>query len=199
MPLPSLKGIAGSDSDRQKAKSTFSTMEEIEKTLQKRGFVVDETPPPVPMPKVTAEHLTTTNSREYTTMYAHQLAWLNYSTPLLAKVRAQALELNNRMKTIESQIRKDLKSKNRGLDRTERMSEQEIEDFIWLDPEYQELLVEKQKNDQQKGILEKIVEGMEANMKVISRQIEIRKLETGNHGIEHNMAGRGGTNPFKRG
>lgn len=197
MPLPKLKDVAGSDEDRTRAKTKFSTIDEIEKKLARMGFSVQEEPPTEPMPRVTAEHLTTTNSREYTTMYAHQLAWLNYAGPLLAKIRATLLEINAAMTQIETTIRKDIRARQADLSRSEKLTEQDIADRVWLDPDYQEMVIQKQKNDQQRMILEKIVEGMEQNMKVISRQVELRKIELGGIPTETNLPARG-RSPFTR-
>ncbi len=188
--LPSLRGVAGSDEDRKSARTEFDTIDDVMKELSVMGFSLNTTPPSFPMPEVSAQHLTTNMNREYTTMYAHQLAWLNYTSPILAHVKAIVLQIENSLKSIEIRIRKDLREKNKLLPKADRLTEKDIEECIWLDPDHKGLVVEQQKYEQMRMQLDSRVEAMRENMKVISRQVEIRKIELGGEKIENNLPGR---------
>lgn len=189
--LPSLKNVVVDDAQRKAARTDFDTMDEVEKQLAKWGFSLNTTPPPFPVPEVSATQLTTDFNKDYTTMYANQLAWLNYTSPLLAHVKATLIELEHALQDITVKMRKELRRKNQELDRTDRLSEKDIEDVIWCDPSHKELIVEKQRFDQMRLRLQSHVDAMEQNMRVISRQVEIRKLEIDNRGIENRMPQRG--------
>lgn len=198
MPLPQLKGVAGTVKERAAARSAYETLEDVEKFLAARGFVVPVAPPPYPQPEVSADQLTTDFNRDYTTLFAQQLGWVNYTGPILARVKAALIQLENAISDIETRIRIDLRAKNKLLSREERLSEQDIADTIQQDPDHKILSIERQKFDQQRLLLDSFLDRMERNMKVISRQIELRKLEMGGEVHENNMPARGGRFPVPR-
>lgn len=189
--LPSLKTVTIDAAHRQAARTDFSTMDSVQTTLTKWGFPLTTEPPAFAAPEVSAEHLTTDFNKDYTTMYAQQLAWLNYTAPLLAHVKGMLLELDNAIKDLETQMRKSLRGKNKSLDRTEKLSEKDIEDLLWLDPDHKRLTIEQQQFEQMRLRLQSHVESMENNMRVISRQVEIRKLEIDNSRTSNGMGYRG--------
>lgn len=188
--LPRSTGV--SEQTKQEARSKWDTIGEVEDELASQGFTELDRPP-FQIPSVTAEQLTTVINKDYTTLYAQHLRWVNYTSPILAKVKARLLGVRNEMTDIETYTRKELRRKNRELPKEERFNEKDIDDEIWSDPRYNELKQIAQRLEQKKIELDSYLETMDNNMKVISRQVEIRKLEMEGDRRENGMPGRGST------
>lgn len=187
--LPSILGLDAQE--QQKIRDDFDTMDGVNTLLEKHGI----TPAPKPgfgCPEVSEDDLTTTDNTKYTTVYARLLAWFNYMGPLLAAVVAELLQIENAMVYTEAAFRKKARELNLGKKpRTEGwVTEAEIADAITLDADYHELHVEKQRLSQMKAMLASHTERVERSMRVVSRQVEIRKIELEGSRTEHNMPGR---------
>jgi len=186
--LPSNTGI--SEEETRAAAIKWDTQGQVEENLKKSGFS-QPVKPSSPRPSVTAEQLTTVINKDYTVLYAQHLAWFNYTGPILARVRARLLQVRNEMRDIEVRIRRELRKKNRDLPRDERFNEKDIEDETWTDPRYKALVNEEQQFEQTKLQLEAYLRETEETLKVISRQVEIRKIELEGARSETSMPGRG--------
>ena len=171
------RNTALSDEDREHATDSWDTFTAVQEELATQGFMVATAPPPFPAPEVSAEQLTTDLNKNYTTLYAQQLAWLNYTGPILAAVKAKLLQANNALRDVEEKVRKQQREKNKHLAREDRLSKEDIEGVIWSDPTYRPILLEKQRLEQAKSMLDAYVESLGNSMRVISRQVEIRRLE----------------------
>lgn len=187
--LPPILGLSAQE--QQQVRSDFDTMDGVNVLLAKHGI----TPAPKPgfgCPEVTEDDLTTTDNTRYTTTYARLLAWFNYIAPLLAGVTGELLQVENALTYTEAAFRKRARELNTGKrPRAEGwITEAEIADAIILDADYHELHVEKQRLAQMKSSLTAHTERVERSMRVVSRQIEIRKLEIEGNRTEHNMPGR---------
>ena len=169
---------------------TFATQRVIEEDLKKMG-VVDQTKPDFELPRVTPESLTTLNSKEYTELYARQLAWFNYLTPLAASIEVGLLESRNTFDLTEAAIKDGLYEQNKLLPKTEKLTSDELKNKVLVHPSYQEALLQVQRMTQYKLRMKAMLEIADRNMIVISRQVEIRRqeLEGGLH--EGNMPRRG--------
>lgn len=167
----------------------WGTLIDVEIELREAGL----NPPDKPKfsrPTLSAEQLTTDVHRDYTTLYAQHLAWFNFTVPMLAHVRAKTLQVVNEMKDIEVETRKQLRLLNKSASKLDKLREIDIEDTVWVDSRYKELIIEKQKLDQFRLELEGYLTTMESNLKVISRQVEIRKIEMGGERTENGMSNR---------
>lgn len=185
--LPTSVGL--SDLEKQSLKLRWNTIDAVEEKLEIMGFSPD-LQPVYSRPTITAEQLTTTINQDYTVLYAQHLAWYNYTTPVLARTKARLLGYQNELTNIETRIRKDLRKKNRELARDDKLNEKDIETEIWSDPDFLEVKREEQRYAQNKMEIEAYLDVMNNNLKVISRQIEIRKIEMGGVHQENNMPGR---------
>jgi hypothetical protein len=158
--------------------------------------------PKVDCPEVDVETLTTLDSRHYTTVYNHLLAWFGYASELLAAVQARVLQYETVLKILRSQFRKTMREKNHeqrktlGKDEYKKMSSEDIEDYLLVNPEYQEVLRLLQVQKQHKYILQAKVDDLQHSLSVISRQVEIRRLDQEQHRNSYNMPGRNRRDPI---
>lgn len=157
-----------------------STIARVNNRLQQQGFY-DVTMPDVHCPEVTTDILLTTDVRTYTVAYEGLLRWFNYTGVLYARIRATLLGVENEMDTIASKKRTLLREYNRKLEKTQKkdvVNADEMEDIINEDVVYSDLKLQKQELMQAKIQLEARVEGLERSLRVVSRQVEIRKVES---------------------
>lgn len=158
----------------QQTHSQWDTHDAVVREIGMRGLMPTEMPENQ-CPVVTAEMLTTADSTLYTTKYAELLSWYTYTSDMLAIVTSQLLQTTNEMDMIEARMRNQFREdmKNGSV----KMSAKEIEDVIEVDPRHAELRLWKQKYQQYKTIIGTHAENIERSLKVVSRQVEIRKLE----------------------
>lgn len=153
----------------------WDTAGDVERSLEKRGFKT-HSQPTFACPELTADILTTTDTRHYTETYAHLLAWFNFASEKLAQVQSNILQFKNMRDILLAEGRKVVKTQ---LDVTgkKKMSQKEFDDHMLLNAEYQEVIFQLQQSQQSELILGTRVEGIERSLRLISRQIEIRKLD----------------------
>lgn len=194
--IPSGIGVAQSKLDQ--LISRFATIPTVEQQLH--GYGIGMMPKPlVELQQITAEALTTTNNKDYTTMYAQQLAWFNYLAPLLANVEANLLQAENTFTLIEAEIKDGIYEQNKLLEKKDKMSESEVKTKVLVHPTYQDCLLEVQRMKQFKERIDAHAKIASRNMQVISRQVEIRRQEIEGFGRENNMPGRNlGPRPIGR-
>lgn len=178
--LPTNVGMG--QSAEQQIHKEWDTLESVETKLAMEGFTPMSTPE-FPCPQIDEHALTTADNTSYTTTYAHQLSWFNYAGQALARATAEILQVQNEMTRIEATMRRGFKLGGK------KMSAQEISDEILLDPRYTELKHREQILKQYKVELDAYYEGIERGLKVISRQVEIRKQEIEQNRV--NIPGRG--------
>lgn len=190
--LPSSLGVGASV--QREVHEQWTTLPSIQEELGGHGFT------PLPAPTfaypgtVSPEQLTNQNNTLYSTLYAEHLAWYNYTAEIVALIRATLVELENEMDDIASRIRRDEREKNkRQTVRDNRLSGDDIRDLILQEPRYRSLLQDKQRYDQKKLLMEAKLDAMDRNLRVLSRQVEIRKTELERTQTGSNMPGRGGS------
>lgn len=177
-------------SDLEAISNKFQTESEVEAELVMLG-IPEVKKPEHELPEITAASLTTTNSQEYTTMYAQQLAWANYLGPILAKVTSNLAQAENQMKLIKAKIEETASARNKLLQKQDRLKESEIENSVLNDVIYQEAMLEAQKYKQLKLRLEAAHEIAGRNLRIISRQVEIRRQEIDGALLEGGIPNRG--------
>jgi len=183
-------GVGAPQSKLDKIADTFATQTAIEEELVKMG-VTDQPKPNFELPVITRENLTTTNSKEYTDLYAKQLAWFNYLTPIFASVEVALLEAKNTFDLTEAAIKDGLYEENKLLSKAEKLTSDELKNKVLVHPSYQEALLQVQRMTQYKMRLKAMLEIADRNMTVISRQVEIRRQEIEGGVHENNMPRRG--------
>lgn len=136
-------------------------------------------------PPLKVEDLTTPDSKAYTETYAQRVAWFGFYSERKAEHDAIVLELEAEMSIIETRVRSNMR---KGSLKKTRSGEQkappaqEMEDAINSDPRYLEL---KQKLVFHKQILKRLnarVETLDREIRLTSRQVEIRRQDFDNTG-----------------
>jgi hypothetical protein len=163
----------------------FTTQEQVLADLANAG-IHNPKQPEFQLPEVTVDALTG-DSRSYTELFAKQLAWFNYLTQAYAVAKIALLEATNIVTLVENMIRDSLVEENKLLPKEQKMSAKELEAKILTHPDYIEALHELQIMTQYKIRLEAQVEVADRNMKVISREVEIKKIESEGAAREHNI------------
>lgn len=190
--IPTDLGI--SPKEEVKISHRWETLEGVVDTLNKWGFS-EAKDPKVEYPRITAELLLTPDIQQYTILYAAQLHWYNYANVLRARVTAEMLQLENEMDDIGAAIRKELRETNKALGKKDGLSTSAIDDEVTTNGRYRELRIRAQELMQFKLELGARVEELESGMKVISRQVEIRKEEAKAGTNVQNMPGR--SDPYR--
>jgi len=191
--LPASLGVSPKEENRITRR--WETLEGVVDTLNRWGFS-EATAPTTPIPTITPEMLLTPDIQQYTILYSSQLHWYNYSNILRARVTAEILQLENEMDDIGAAIRKQLRDTNKALGKKDGMSVGAIDDEVTTNDRYRELRIRAQELQQFKLELAARVEELESGMKVISRQVEIRKEEAKGGTNAQNMPGRSDPHRF---
>src|ERR1019366_1417280 len=125
--IPSNVGVG--QTEEKRVHHIWDTSAEITYRLKTEGFFPMDAPR-YELPEITVEVLTTADNTYYTTVYAQQLAWLNYASQILANAKVEVLQTKNEMDMIESRMRKTFRDagKTNGV----KVNEKDIQDEINL-------------------------------------------------------------------
>ncbi len=140
-------------------------------------------------PTLSVDLLTTKSANDYTKAYVEILAWFTYASDILAQIEAHILELKNMRDILAAQTRRAARATVPG---EKKPTAQEQEDRLLLSVEYQETLKELQKYEQGRLLFKARVDGIETSLRVISRQVEIRRQEIEGTNSRQNNPPQGG-------
>lgn len=175
--IPSIVGPGAEEEEGTHNK--WDTFDDVELEMTMMGF------PPVPMPsytcpELTSDMLTTANSKKYTETYQQMESWFNYAANTLARMKALQLQIANEMNKIGRLVKEGAPVDDKG----KKPSVGTLIDMVENHPRYEELKLEDQKWEQKKQILQSHVVRLEKDLKLLSRQVEIRRQENdmGNRG-----------------
>lgn len=156
-------------------------------------------PPPIEpeyaCPTLTAEDLTNPDSNEYSTKFLRFQGWYNYVTEKLSMHKAVQLELIAEMDDLESRLRE---SYRKNSSKTSRSGEKkppgaaDMADRINGHPRYVELKQRRLQTAQIITILSAKEETLGTALKLLSRQVEIRRQNFDGNNRSGNISGRGG-------
>ena len=167
----------------------WNTLPDVEEHLRDLK-VPDLTEPSVEPPNITAELLLTHDVKEYTVMFAAARVWYGYATRLLARTNAALLEATNQIANLEPELRKKLREQNRLLSKDQRLGTAEVDDEVALDTDLQDLKLTEQKLKQYKLELTAWHDDLDRQLKLVSRQVEVRREDYAGGKNEANMPGR---------
>jgi hypothetical protein len=194
--LPSDVGIGQQDASA--IANEWDTLPYVDARLRSAGMQSNPEPDVAYRP-VTAEQLLVPDPKAYATMHSAQSRWFNYVTRIIADIRAELLQVENEMNDIARTKRGHFRSLEEGKKKSARMSAQEMLDNIAGDPTYHTRAIRQQELQQLELKAKAWAAEMESNVKIISRQIENRKLEAQNGNRENNIPGYGGNRWQDRG
>ena len=167
--------------------NVWDTFDEVELEMTRMGF------PPIPMPnfgcpELTADLLTTPNASQYTTAYQQMEGWHNYAINTLARMKALQLQIANEMSKIERLVKDGAKP----TPPAKKLTVDQLKDMVENHPRYEELKIEDQEWEQKKIILQSHCTRLEKDLKLLSRQVEIRRQDwEGGGGGKGVPSGRG--------
>jgi len=184
--------IVGPSAEQEKdIHDEWDTFDQIELKMTQMGFdVIDK--PQVSCPEITTELLTTANGHAYTEAYAAVQAWYNYAYHTMSRLDAMLIQVENERGDIDQSLRDDAQNtKVTGSSgRLRAMKPEEIKGMIAGNPRYRELIMEKQLLDQQKLLLDGHLKRFGRGLKLLSRQIELRKEDRGYTHGNNNLGAR---------
>jgi hypothetical protein len=170
--LPEHLGIG--EREAADVKTKWDTFDQMELAMTQMGF------PPVEKPKVirpilTPDLLTNPDDKMYTEVYYGVKEWHNYTVNTLSRIRAAMLQIPNEKREIERRVRHNILSNLKPGEK--KPTVQQLKDAVEADPRYEELLLEKQKLEQQEFLIKSHADGLAEDLKLCSRNVEIRKQE----------------------
>jgi len=183
--LPVSMGM--SPKEEEAVSNRWDTLETVIETLSTWGFR-EAISPNIEYPSLTADMLLTQDVKMYTTMYTSFLRWFNYSNKMKARVIAELLQLENEMGDIGAETRKRLRRENEA--RKKPLTAKDIDDEIDTNLRHRELHIRAQAVKQMKIEMDAQCEELERSLRVISRNIEVRKEELGDGRKAENMPSR---------
>lgn len=157
----------------------------VKRYLEEQLAMAMPAEPEFACPPLKVEDLTTPDGKQYTETYTQRVAWFGFFSERKAEHDAIVLELEAEMSIIETRIRTNMRKgslKKTRSGETKAPPAQEMEDAINRDTRYLEL---RQKLVFHKQILKRLnarVETLDREIRLTSRQVEIRRQEFDNSG-----------------
>lgn len=189
--IPRTLPIGAGEEKTTAIRQHWDTIAGVESEIAEKGLA-DHARPNEVCPELTAAILTGPDSKQYTEVYVLLNSWFSYMGELLAQVKARVVQYQNMQSILEAQTRKAAKeiATSAGV---KKPSEAELNERLLLNPEYLEVTHELQKYQQAKIVLDAKVDNIERSLRLISRQVEIRRQD-----IEQQRTGAGlpGRNRF---
>lgn len=184
---PTVHGVGAQEG--QDIHTKWDTMHAIERMVEDMGIAKPKEPNHE-CPIIEPGSLLNMNHKDYTTIYEKVLNWFGYLSEQVAYAKAMVLQATNEMTYTEVIHKKNmLEAANNA--RIKKPSAEVMEIQLQTDPHYVELKLIQQRWTQLKMLLDGRMTTVEANLKTISRHIEIRKLDNTGSNVGHNMPGRG--------
>ena len=188
--IPGSLGIGRSQEEQ--IHQSWSTFDEMELLLVRAYGIHPVEQPNCSVPRITASLLTDASNREFSQIYANFGEWYGFITALYGRVQAKIVEIDNEMSDLVVQNRQRLLDawRQAGGNKRDKPTVQQMSDYNDLQPRVRDLKFEHQKWEQQRLMLQPRKEQLYRDMKIISRQVEIRGQELERNRTGSNMPGR---------
>jgi len=180
---PIVHGVGETESSN--LHQTWDTIGWAMKQMEDMGIAPLEEPD-FPCPVIEPGSLLNLSAEEYTIVYERLLNWYGYLAERLAYAKAMVLQASNEMELIEVMTKKNMLNAP-GKKPTAEYMRMTIE----TDPRHQELRLTHQRWKQLQDLLQGRMDTVDANLRTVSRHIEIRKIELEGHKIASNISNRG--------
>ena len=186
--VPSVTGV--SLSEEATIHSKWDTIDWARHQMQEVMGLVPATEPQYACPVIDPGSLSTLNNDDYAILYEKLLNWLGYVTERFADVKAMVIQSKNEMEYIEV-VTKDRMMKQAVGSGSKKPTGEQMNVAVQTDQRYEELAIINQKYQQLYDMLQGRVNTLEANLKAVSRHIELRKLEQDKTRLGGNLNNRG--------
>lgn len=173
-----------SASQEEDVHKTWDTIPEVEAELTRRG-IGKRFEPEYECPFIEPGSLITLSSHDYSTLYEKLLGWYGYIAEILAWYKSEVLQSENEMKYVEVVTKKNL------MESGKKVTVVQMNLAVESNPRYIELKLINQKAAQLAAITQGRLNTIEANLKTVSRHIEIRRLEQEGNRTSSNIPNRG--------
>lgn len=187
--LPRALAIGAGEEQKSAILSHWNTADSVEEDIERKGFK-DKTEPDFECPEIDLETLTGPDNRQYTTMYVRLMAWFGYSSEMLGKTQVRILQYENMLDVLTANTRRQVREVTEAVGGKKPTAEA-LQDQLLANPEYLDVLRELQRYKQARILLEKKVENIERSLRLVSRQVEIRRLDIEQNKTSVGMPGRG--------
>ena len=168
--LPAHLGIP--DAEKEIINKNWDTYTGLSQMMgEKKLFQIPA--PNYPIPDITQEALSKAGDHSFQ-LYEQLRTWARFLSGEIATTDSILLQIKNEKRTITASIRQKIKK-----NKTEKVSETDIEDIIWLDPRFNDLTLLEQQNIQYKKHIEALFEHCDGSLSALSRSVEFRKESSG--------------------
>jgi hypothetical protein len=171
----------------------WDTADTIEAEVTSWGFPAVVRPNCV-APSLTPETLTSPDTRHYTVIYTQIQEWHTYTQSVVSRVRIRLLQIKNEMGRIEINI-KQRACQDAEHHKQKKPTKEALEDLYQMHPGWVELQLQQQIQDQRRILVDGYLERFDNDLKLISRNIELRKTDLENRGVGNNIPHRGNPPP----
>jgi hypothetical protein len=141
-------------------------------------------------PILDPQKLTSMDLSEYAVNHARFQAWHNYAESTLANINSVLIGVKRQMGQLIAQLRTEYSNvRNRATGKPYSVDDRKA--LVENTPRYIELLREQTKLEQQQKMMESYVQGLSKTAALISRHIELRKLDLEGGNRNNAMPSRG--------
>lgn len=171
-------------SEAAETNESWDTFDEVNMELHSAGFSPVDAPQ-FELPILTPSLLTDATGTGITELYVKIGGWRNYNNAQLSEIRGRLLQANNELKFLAVSLRKSLKDRHKAAGMKPPTGD-EKEEEVMLDSRYIEVTQLTQRFEQAKSFLEERKESLKDALRIVSRQVEIRRQD-----MESLSGGRG--------
>lgn len=189
MRLPQNIPIGAGRSRVESIQTTFSTADEVTQLLVETMGYYPLQPPQYPCPVLDVSMLTTDDWKAYSLNWSMFKAWWDFYNEKLAEVSNQVLQCKNTLTMIETATKKAQRELASATH--EKITEARLKEQVLENPEYQAALLELQRYQQAKELVEAKFESLDKSLAMLSRQIEIRRIDLEQTRTGSNIPNRG--------
>lgn len=187
--------ISGAGADQEEAiHNDWDTYDEAARFVEMELGLPPLTEPGYSPPTLELGDLEATG-KDYSEKYLMFLGWFNYAQQEENKAACKVLQIDNEMKQIAAKMREGMRERS---PKTTKAGEKkappaaEMDDRLRLDPRYLELGQQLQFNQHVRKLIESKRETYESSMKLLSRNIEIKRMEFEGTNRENAIRGQRG-------
>jgi hypothetical protein len=164
-----------SDTEIEHILATWDTFDQSELEITRMGFPPEEKPN-FSCPQIVPGTLERLTGDQLTNLYSQIVAWHGYASNVLMRMKGKEAQIDNSMKVIKAQNRRNMRAIKQGVG-GKAASKESMDDDLLLNPQFQELMKEGQKLEQQRLQIQAHVDSLDTRRSLISRFVEIKRQE----------------------